>query len=359
MEDGRLDILIGKGPTARLHTPGVARVHARRRYHPHRTRLGATARPIRFRRAARSVRHGRPPIHRRAVGPDPEGRNRRRGRRPDIGAVPRHTPWWRTASSGGSGTSPRCAARATSTAPPRVRASSSSGWTSWVLTRSIGPSSTLCARGFEGQPVGLTTLAQCVGEEPDTIEDADEPYLVQSGFDPAHLSWPGRHSARAWATSGTRDHRVARSNTALLGSRLPAWGRRCCCSRRADRRRPRRPAGVPLCTVRAQPYDRALPFQGCTTRRKRGDQMAGMRRVSTADSTDLLGPAARLRCAGREVPHGRARPLLDRSLTRLRNTDRAEPGKPRSPARCGGPHRSRRTECASLRLTLPTGEPHG
>jgi Holliday junction DNA helicase RuvB len=40
---------------------------------------------------------------------------------------------------------------------------------------------TLCSR-FEGQPVGLTTLAQCVGEEPDTIEDAYEPYLVQSGL---------------------------------------------------------------------------------------------------------------------------------------------------------------------------------
>ena len=40
---------------------------------------------------------------------------------------------------------------------------------------------TLCAR-FGGQPVGLTTLAQCVGEEPDTIEDAYEPFLLQSGL---------------------------------------------------------------------------------------------------------------------------------------------------------------------------------
>ncbi len=40
---------------------------------------------------------------------------------------------------------------------------------------------TLCVR-FGGQPVGLTTLAQCVGEEPDTIEDAYEPFLVQSGL---------------------------------------------------------------------------------------------------------------------------------------------------------------------------------
>ncbi len=40
---------------------------------------------------------------------------------------------------------------------------------------------TLCSR-FGGQPVGLTTLAHCVGEEPDTIEDAYEPFLLQSGL---------------------------------------------------------------------------------------------------------------------------------------------------------------------------------
>lgn len=39
----------------------------------------------------------------------------------------------------------------------------------------------LCIR-FGGQPVGLSTLAQAVGEEPGTIEDAYEPYLVQRGL---------------------------------------------------------------------------------------------------------------------------------------------------------------------------------
>ena len=39
----------------------------------------------------------------------------------------------------------------------------------------------LCAR-FAGRPVGLVTLAQCVGEEPDTIEDAYEPFLLQQGL---------------------------------------------------------------------------------------------------------------------------------------------------------------------------------
>ncbi len=35
---------------------------------------------------------------------------------------------------------------------------------------------------FGGGPVGLTTLAAAVGEEPDTIEDVVEPYLLQLGF---------------------------------------------------------------------------------------------------------------------------------------------------------------------------------
>jgi len=35
---------------------------------------------------------------------------------------------------------------------------------------------------FGGGPVGLTTLAASLGEEPDTIEDVYEPYLLQLGF---------------------------------------------------------------------------------------------------------------------------------------------------------------------------------
>jgi holliday junction DNA helicase RuvB len=37
-------------------------------------------------------------------------------------------------------------------------------------------------RKFEGGPVGLSTLAVTLGEEPDTIEDVYEPYLLQLGF---------------------------------------------------------------------------------------------------------------------------------------------------------------------------------
>ncbi|NIV84607.1 MAG: Holliday junction branch migration DNA helicase RuvB, partial [Gemmatimonadetes bacterium] len=37
-------------------------------------------------------------------------------------------------------------------------------------------------RKFGGGPVGLTNLAAAVGEEPDTIEDVLEPYLIQEGY---------------------------------------------------------------------------------------------------------------------------------------------------------------------------------
>jgi Holliday junction DNA helicase RuvB len=59
---------------------------------------------------------------------------------------------------------------------------------------------TLCGR-FGGQPVGLTTLSQCVGEEPDTIEDAYEPFLLQCGL--LQRTARGRvPTARAWAHLG-------------------------------------------------------------------------------------------------------------------------------------------------------------
>ncbi|GAE25925.1 Holliday junction DNA helicase RuvB [Halalkalibacter wakoensis JCM 9140] len=35
---------------------------------------------------------------------------------------------------------------------------------------------------FRGGPVGLDTISATIGEEPDTIEDVYEPYLLQIGF---------------------------------------------------------------------------------------------------------------------------------------------------------------------------------
>ena len=38
------------------------------------------------------------------------------------------------------------------------------------------------AERFSGGPVGLSTLAVAIGEEPDTLEDVYEPYLLQLGL---------------------------------------------------------------------------------------------------------------------------------------------------------------------------------
>ncbi len=35
---------------------------------------------------------------------------------------------------------------------------------------------------FNGRPVGLDTLAAALGEDPGTIEDVYEPYLIKNGF---------------------------------------------------------------------------------------------------------------------------------------------------------------------------------
>ncbi len=58
----------------------------------------------------------------------------------------------------------------------------------------------LCRR-FGGRPVGLTTLAQCVGEETDTLEDAYEPFLLQQGL--IERTPRGRMATqRAWSHLG-------------------------------------------------------------------------------------------------------------------------------------------------------------
>ena len=65
---------------------------------------------------------------------------------------------------------------------------------------------------FDGGPVGLSTLAVALGEEPDTIEDVYEPYLLQLGFIQrtprgrivTKLGREPRRCARqSWTTSGS------------------------------------------------------------------------------------------------------------------------------------------------------------
>ena len=53
----------------------------------------------------------------------------------------------------------------------------------------------LCRR-FGGGPVGVSTLAVAVGEEPETVEEVAEPFLVRSGLPGPHPPRPGRHPRR-------------------------------------------------------------------------------------------------------------------------------------------------------------------
>jgi Holliday junction DNA helicase RuvB len=63
-------------------------------------------------------------------------------------------------------------------------------------------------RSFGGGPVGLSTLATALHEEPDTIEDVYEPYLLQRGL--IQRTPRGRvATARAWAHLGLEQPREA------------------------------------------------------------------------------------------------------------------------------------------------------
>lgn len=82
----------------------------------------------------------------------------------------------------------------------------------------------LCTR-FGGGPVGLSTLAVAVGEEPDTVETVAEPYLVREGF---MVRTPRGRAASpgAWEHLGLTPPRDAAtfSGTTSGGGRLAGGG---------------------------------------------------------------------------------------------------------------------------------------
>ena len=67
---------------------------------------------------------------------------------------------------------------------------------------------------FGGGPVGLSTLAVAVGEEPDTLEDVYEPFLMQLGLHQTHPQGPVRHRGRL--RSCRRGAQPGRARQALL-----------------------------------------------------------------------------------------------------------------------------------------------
>jgi Holliday junction DNA helicase RuvB len=71
---------------------------------------------------------------------------------------------------------------------------------------------TVIIEKFSGGPVGLNSLAVAVGEEPDTIEEIYEPYLIQEGF--LHRTPRGRQAtARAYEHFKMRSENKSEKNS--------------------------------------------------------------------------------------------------------------------------------------------------
>ena len=182
LEDFRLDIIVGSGRGGAHADARLAAVHARRRDDAHRAADDAAARSLRHDFPAGLLRAGGAREDRATLGAHPRRRDRggRCGR--DRAALARH------------------AANREPDPEARARRGAGASTTARSRTRSRGRRSTLLevdGNGLEridrellgtilskfgGGPVGLSTLAVALGEEPDTIEDVYEPYLLQLGF---------------------------------------------------------------------------------------------------------------------------------------------------------------------------------
>ena len=181
MEDFKLDILIGKGPTARslrLDLPRFTLVGAT-------TRTGLVAGPLRDRFGF----VGRLDLY------APEELEAIVTRSAGILSVPIDAAGTRCIAERSRGT-PRIANRLLRRVRDYVEVRAEGAITAEAAVAGLelfgvdrlgldkvdrAILDVLCVR-FSGRPVGLTTLAQCIGEEPDTIEDAYEPYLLQQGL---------------------------------------------------------------------------------------------------------------------------------------------------------------------------------
>ena len=201
MEDAKLDILIGKGPTARsirLDLPRFTLVGAT-------TRTGLVAAPLRdrfgFVGRLDLYQPGRAALDHRAQSRGSSGSP--------------STPRGPTRIAERSRGTPRIANRLLRRVRDFVEVRGDGVITGPAAEEGLGVFGVdelgldkvdraileaLCTR-FRGRPVGLTTLAQCVGEETDTVEDAYEPFLLQQGL--IQRTPRGRvATSRAWSHLG-------------------------------------------------------------------------------------------------------------------------------------------------------------
>ena len=239
------------GPGRALDPARAEAVHAGRRDHAHRPSHDAAARPLRHHPPARLLRPaeiGR--IVQRSAAPARRA-HRRRAAATRSRAARGARPGWPTGSCAGCATSPRCATRARSPTRSPSRRSSSSRSTRAGLERMDRAILLAIAERFSGGPVGLSTLAVAIGEEPDTLEDVYEPYLLQLGLlqrtprgrvvtpaGYAHLGLPAPGPRPAPVLAAPCCNR-RRCSDFVRPMRVPARGSRWCRALRSPWRRPR------------------------------------------------------------------------------------------------------------------------
>ena len=182
MEDGELPVVLGQGAGARTVTlplPPFTLVGATTRV---RAADDAAARPLRRLPPPRALQRRAPGADRRALGRDPRGRDRRRGRADDRLPLARDAAGRQPAAEAGPGLRPGEGDAARSAPTVAAGALEMLEVDAGGLDRSDRALLDTVATKFGGGPVGLSTLAIAIGEEQDTIEDVLEPYLLQQGL---------------------------------------------------------------------------------------------------------------------------------------------------------------------------------
>ena len=207
MEDFALDIMIGKGPAARsirLKLPRFTVIGAT-------TRLALVSAPLRARFGA---------VYRldyydlKAIENIVQRGAAKMSMEVDAGRLRRGSP--PGARHAARGPAP-AAARARLCPGARRRAWSPATWPTEALNLlNVDPLGldevdrrvlhTIIEK-YNGGPVGLNTIAASIGEEPDTIMDVVEPYLLQLGFPRPHPAGTGRHPPRLRAPANRLSRR--------------------------------------------------------------------------------------------------------------------------------------------------------
>ena len=182
LEDYKLDIIIGQGPSARTHTLDVKPftfVGATTRAG---TDFGAAALAFRHRAAAGVLRPRRFADHRGALGGDSwalRSMKRVRKKLPAARAEHRELP---TGCCDGSATTRRYAAQGNIDEPTAKAALEMLEVDQHGFDEVDRRLLLTIIEKYQGGPVGVNTLAAVLAEEPDAIEEIYEPFLMQIGF---------------------------------------------------------------------------------------------------------------------------------------------------------------------------------